>query len=255
MATLADPFPPRRSDAPPKRDSVPAHPARAREDAARRYPSPPLPSPRHSPQPLSLEASLAIPPYNPHPRRSQPPTRLSNSATTSHSDPSATHEARDRLPSMPHRASVALPPTAHSHLAQQLPSAARSRQSVQVLPSQSYPSPTPLYTSSSAAVAAALAAAPLSSAGPYPTLYQPHPMPKQKVYFGPYILLQTLGEGEFGKVKLGVHSEKWGEEVAIKLIKRGNVDTKLRGEKVRREIEVLKVSLLFLLLDSLTDSR
>lgn len=29
---------------------------------------------------------------------------------------------------------------------------------------------------------------------------------------GPYNLLQTLGEGEFGKVKLGIHSET-GEEV------------------------------------------
>lgn len=77
--------------------------------------------------------------------------------------------------------------------------------------------------------------------GPYPHLYTPHPMPRQKVYFGPYILLQTLGEGEFGKVKLGVHAERWGEDVAIKLIKRGNVDTVQRGEKVRREIEVLKV--------------
>jgi len=67
-------------------------------------------------------------------------------------------------------------------------------------------------------------------------------MPRQKIYFGPYILLQTLGEGEFGKVKLGVHGERWGEDVAIKLIKRGNVDTAQRGEKVRREIEVLKVS-------------
>ena len=66
-------------------------------------------------------------------------------------------------------------------------------------------------------------------------------MPRQKIYFGPYILLQTLGEGEFGKVKLGVHGERWGEDVAIKLIKRGNVDTAQRGEKVRREIEVLKV--------------
>ncbi|KPV71910.1 uncharacterized protein RHOBADRAFT_39956, partial [Rhodotorula graminis WP1] len=66
-------------------------------------------------------------------------------------------------------------------------------------------------------------------------------MPRQKVYFGPYVLLQTLGEGEFGKVKLGVHGERWGEDVAIKLIKRGNVDTAQRGEKVRREIEVLKM--------------
>ncbi|GAA5989892.1 hypothetical protein JCM10908_002365 [Rhodotorula pacifica] len=81
----------------------------------------------------------------------------------------------------------------------------------------------------------------LAGQGPYPHLYTPHPMPRQKVYFGPYILLQTLGEGEFGKVKLGVHSERWGEDVAIKLIKRGNVDTVQRGEKVRREIEVLKM--------------
>lgn len=31
---------------------------------------------------------------------------------------------------------------------------------------------------------------------------------------GPYNLLQTLGEGEFGKVKLGIHS-KTGEEVKL----------------------------------------
>lgn len=31
---------------------------------------------------------------------------------------------------------------------------------------------------------------------------------RPRVYFGPYLLLQTLGEGEFGKVKLGVHSER-----------------------------------------------
>jgi hypothetical protein len=30
--------------------------------------------------------------------------------------------------------------------------------------------------------------------------------------FGPYLLLQTLGEGEFAKVKLGMHAES-GEEV------------------------------------------
>jgi len=58
--------------------------------------------------------------------------------------------------------------------------------------------------------------------------------------FGPYLLLQTLGEGEFGKVKLGLHTQ-WGEEVAVKLIRRGNVDTSARMSKVEREIEVLRV--------------
>jgi hypothetical protein len=58
--------------------------------------------------------------------------------------------------------------------------------------------------------------------------------------FGPYLLLQTLGEGEFGKVKLGLHSQ-WGEEVAVKLIRRGNIDTTVRMTKVEREIEVLRV--------------
>jgi hypothetical protein len=61
------------------------------------------------------------------------------------------------------------------------------------------------------------------------------------INFGPYILLQTLGEGEFGKVKLGVHQE-YGEEVAVKLIRRGSVDNQVRLSKVEREIEVLKVS-------------
>ncbi|KAH8077414.1 Pkinase-domain-containing protein [Cristinia sonorae] len=58
--------------------------------------------------------------------------------------------------------------------------------------------------------------------------------------FGPYLLLQTLGEGEFGKVKLGLHMQ-WGEEVAVKLIRRGNIDTSVRMSKVEREIEVLRV--------------
>ncbi|KAJ8516983.1 hypothetical protein ONZ45_g5773 [Pleurotus djamor] len=57
--------------------------------------------------------------------------------------------------------------------------------------------------------------------------------------FGPYLLLHTLGEGEFGKVKLGLHS-MWGEEVAVKLIRRGNVDNTVRMSKVEREIEVLR---------------
>ncbi|KZV79297.1 Pkinase-domain-containing protein [Exidia glandulosa HHB12029] len=59
--------------------------------------------------------------------------------------------------------------------------------------------------------------------------------------FGPYLLLQTIGEGEFGKVKLGLHSQ-WGEEVAVKLIRRGSVDSTVRMSKVEREIDVLKTS-------------
>lgn len=35
--------------------------------------------------------------------------------------------------------------------------------------------------------------------------------------FGPYMLLQTLGEGEFAKVKLGMHAES-GEEVSSRLL-------------------------------------
>ncbi|KAI0075185.1 Pkinase-domain-containing protein [Panus rudis PR-1116 ss-1] len=65
-----------------------------------------------------------------------------------------------------------------------------------------------------------------------------HPR-RQIPKFGPYILLQTLGEGEFGKVKLGLHME-WCEEVAVKLIRRGNLDSSVRMSKVEREIEVLR---------------
>ncbi|KAF8439878.1 kinase-like domain-containing protein, partial [Boletus edulis BED1] len=55
--------------------------------------------------------------------------------------------------------------------------------------------------------------------------------------FGPYLLLQTLRyPGKFGRVKLGLHSQ-WGEEVAVKLIRRGNIDSSVR---IDREIEVLR---------------
>jgi serine/threonine protein kinase len=50
-------------------------------------------------------------------------------------------------------------------------------------------------------------------------------------------LLQTLGEGELAKVKLGIHPSS-GAEVAVKLIRKGNTDKVTQAE---REIEVLKV--------------
>ncbi|KAF9091450.1 hypothetical protein BGX23_005167 [Mortierella sp. AD031] len=57
--------------------------------------------------------------------------------------------------------------------------------------------------------------------------------------FGPYMLLQTLGEGEFAKVKLGMHRAS-GEEVAIKLIRRQSIDNTPRINKIGREISVLR---------------
>ena len=57
--------------------------------------------------------------------------------------------------------------------------------------------------------------------------------------FGPYLLLQTLGEGEFGKVKLGLHMQ-WGEEVAVKLIRRGNIDSSIRMSKMSKRANRLR---------------
>lgn len=69
---------------------------------------------------------------------------------------------------------------------------------------------------------------------------QAHPR-RTLIYFGPYILLQTLGEGEFGKVKLGIHKDSY-DEVAVKLIRRINLNGEARHAKVEREINVLRVS-------------
>src|SRR5258706_23471 len=71
--------------------------------------------------------------------------------------------------------------------------------------------------------------------------------------FGPYLLLQTLGEGEFGKVKLGLHNQ-WGEELAVKLIRRGSVDSTVRMSKIEREIEVLRVRISYFTLHPLPNA-
>lgn len=62
----------------------------------------------------------------------------------------------------------------------------------------------------------------------------------KNTFFGPYLLLQTIGEGEFAKVKLAMHRES-GEEVAIKLIKKESIDTEVKLSKIKREIAALKV--------------
>lgn len=65
----------------------------------------------------------------------------------------------------------------------------------------------------------------------------------REVRFGEYILGSTLGQGEFGKVKLGWRKDgKQPEQVAIKLIKKDTVPPKSSREtKVFREINALKI--------------
>ncbi|KAI9351267.1 kinase-like domain-containing protein [Obelidium mucronatum] len=58
---------------------------------------------------------------------------------------------------------------------------------------------------------------------------------------GPYHLIRTIGEGEFGKVKLATHSQT-GREVAIKLCKKSQVIATPNGyTKLMREISTLKM--------------
>ncbi|PVU95522.1 hypothetical protein BB561_001771 [Smittium simulii] len=57
--------------------------------------------------------------------------------------------------------------------------------------------------------------------------------------FGPYIVLHTIGEGEFAKVKLALHKET-GQEVAIKLVKKEWIDNQIKKAKIVREITSLR---------------
>ncbi|KAI8909594.1 kinase-like domain-containing protein [Gorgonomyces haynaldii] len=65
--------------------------------------------------------------------------------------------------------------------------------------------------------------------------------PKKIQYnaFGPYKLSKTIGEGEFGKVKLAYHQDT-GKEVAIKLIKKESIQQPNRHNKLMREISILQ---------------
>ncbi|KAG5355308.1 Fatty acyl-CoA synthetase and RNA processing-associated kinase 1 [Yarrowia sp. C11] len=69
------------------------------------------------------------------------------------------------------------------------------------------------------------------------------PKKSREIRFGDYILGSTLGEGEFGKVKIGWRKDgKQPEQVAIKLIKRETVPPNSNREaKVHREINALKI--------------
>ena len=63
---------------------------------------------------------------------------------------------------------------------------------------------------------------------------------RKEVKFGDYILGQTLGEGEFGKVKMGWKKEG-GVQVAIKLIRKESLaGNATRLPKIYREISILR---------------
>lgn len=63
---------------------------------------------------------------------------------------------------------------------------------------------------------------------------------RKEVRFGDYILGQTLGEGEFGKVKMGWKKEG-GVQVAIKLIRKESLaGNATRLPKIYREISILR---------------
>jgi len=57
--------------------------------------------------------------------------------------------------------------------------------------------------------------------------------------FGRYIILHTIGKGEFGKVKLAYDPQK-ELEVAIKFIKRSNITSAQKQAKLEREINILQ---------------
>ncbi|KAK0664579.1 putative serine/threonine-protein kinase [Cercophora samala] len=67
-----------------------------------------------------------------------------------------------------------------------------------------------------------------------------HSKKERHTKFGEYILGNTIGEGEFGKVKLGWKQEG-GVEVAIKLIKKDQLGSNpSRMAKIMREVSILK---------------
>lgn len=61
----------------------------------------------------------------------------------------------------------------------------------------------------------------------------------QVVRVGKYLLLDILGEGAFGKVKLAVNEET-GREYAVKILTKSDINAHELTLQVRREIAVMK---------------
>ncbi|TPX61866.1 hypothetical protein PhCBS80983_g00847 [Powellomyces hirtus] len=65
-------------------------------------------------------------------------------------------------------------------------------------------------------------------------------MASNQIQVGNYTLLETLGVGSFGKVKLAVHAHT-GHKVALKIINRRRIATMDMVGRVKREIQYLKL--------------
>ena len=64
--------------------------------------------------------------------------------------------------------------------------------------------------------------------------------PPKEVDIGDYTIGKTIGEGTFGKVKLGVH-KMTSEKVAIKILEKKRIIDVADIERVSREIHILKL--------------
>ena len=77
-------------------------------------------------------------------------------------------------------------------------------------------------------------------------------------FIGEYVVLNTLGVGTFGKVKLAEHS-RTGQQVAMKIINKQRMIQMNMSDKLSREVNILKIMKhphvirLFELIDSPTE--
>jgi len=56
---------------------------------------------------------------------------------------------------------------------------------------------------------------------------------------GHYVVGRSLGQGTFGKVRVGTHTIT-GEQVAIKILEKDRIKDRADVERVTREINILK---------------
>jgi 5'-AMP-activated protein kinase catalytic alpha subunit len=66
------------------------------------------------------------------------------------------------------------------------------------------------------------------------------PLVKGERRIGNYILGKSIGEGTFGKVKVGIH-EPTGEKIACKILQKSKMVDNADVERVSREIHILKI--------------